>query len=235
MKKVILIVALAVITISTILVGGCYEREQAPMSNLPVLDNSLSSGKYTVEGSIPGEEFIFYREYSTAYNAKLWRITDPKSLTMKAWAQHLPAGAVVLVEHVHIDISLKSRYAALDGWPQDSMDDSVHGGLQPGFWITDIYPYENVFAIEGFSKTLIDGYGYFCGYYGYATASETRLTEDNLVKYGKVYGNKIQVVYDLLIKYPGEDYFHTRSLIDEFLVPTAVQPTDELINPKEDK
>ena len=38
---------------------------------------------------------------------------------------------------------------------------------------------------------------------------------------GGVYGNKVQVIYDLLIKYPGESLYHSRSLIDEFLIPVG--------------
>jgi hypothetical protein len=47
---------------------------------------------------------------------------------------------------------------------------------------------------------------------------ENRLTENNLVNTGGVYGNKIQIVYDFVVKNPGEEYFHTHSIIDEFMV-----------------
>jgi len=33
------------------------------------------------------------------------------------------------------------------------------------------------------------------------------LTEKNLVKYGNVYANKMQVVYDVLVKYADEDFY----------------------------
>ena len=36
---------------------------------------------------------------------------------------------------------------------------------------------------------------------------------------GNVYANKMQVVYDVLIKYEGEEYYHVESVLDEFLIP----------------
>ena len=149
----------------------------------------------------------------------MWRITDSKYLNMGARISE--TNATVLVEHVHIDISLKSTKERMDGWPQDSMDDKLHTGSKIGFWITEKYPYENIFAIEGFSQTLINGWGFFIAGYGAMSVDEQRLTEKNIVNIGGVYGNKIQVVYDLLIRYPDEPYFHTRSAIDEFLVPVG--------------
>lgn len=221
----VLAVLLAAVTVS-----GCLPPE-VPMSDLPVLRNDLEGGKLVLRSAVPGESFTFVREYSTDYNTKEWRITDSKSLTMRAWVEGAE-GKIVLVEHVHVDIALKSRYEALDGWPQDEMDDKMHVGYQPGFWITGKYPYENIFAIEGFSQTLISGWAFFVGGYGAGGISETRLTEASLVKYGKVYANKVQVVYDLLIKSIDEPYFHTRSIIDEFLVPVASLPA---VTPKSNR
>lgn len=57
------------------------------------------------------------------------------------------------------------------------MDDSYHGTSQDGFWINEKYPYQNKFAIEGFSKDLIDGWTFVCGSYGYGSISQERLTE----------------------------------------------------------
>lgn len=118
-------------------------------------------------------------------------------------------------------MSLKSTNPQLDGLSQDSMDDSYHGTSQDGFWINEKYPYQNKFAIEGFSKDLIDGWTFVCGSYGYGSISQERLTEKNLTTYGKVYANKMQVVYDILIKYPKEDFYHVVSVLDEFLIPIS--------------
>ncbi len=223
MKKTALLLVLVAVLVSMVLFPGCRTEQQLPTPKIPILNNELANGKLVIESPVAGEGFTFVREYSTSYNAKNWRITDSKSLKMRAWVKG--AKGTILVEHMHADVSLKSRYESFDGWLQDSMDDSIHGGTQPGFYVTEQYPYENVFAVEGFSKTLIDGWVFLIGSYGAGGIYEQRLTETNLVRYGKVYGNKVQIVYDLLIKAENEPYFHTRSLIDEFLVPTAIQPS----------
>jgi hypothetical protein len=209
--------------IIALVLTGCAER--APVArDLPVLNNDLPEGQLTREHTIAGEEFTFKTSYFTDYDTRRWRVTDSKTLRMTARIADISErgkGVEVLVEHVHIDIAIKSKYALMDGWPQDSMDDQLHTGNQPGFWISEKYPYENVFAIEGFSENLLSGWGLFTSDLGYATIKDKRLTEDNLVGSGGVYGNKVQVIYDLLIKYPGESLYHSRSLIDEFLIPVG--------------
>lgn len=45
----------------------------------------------------------------------------------------------------------------------------------------------------------------------------------NLVKYGNVYANKMQVVYDVLVKYADEDFYHVVSVLDEFLIPVEYE------------
>lgn len=116
-------------------------------------------------------------------------------------------------------MSLKSTNPQLDGLSQDYMDDSYHGTSQDGFFISEKYPYQNKFAVEGFSKDLISGWTFVCGSYGAGNIRQERLTEENLVKYGEVYANKMQVVYDILIKYENEDFYHVVSILDEFLIP----------------
>ena len=142
---------------------------------------------------------------------------------MTAEVINVPEGATVLIEHVHIDMSLKSTDPQLDGLSQDNMDDSYHGISQDGFFISDKYQYQNKFAVEGFSKDLIDGWTFVCGSYGSGSITEERLTEKNLVKYGNVYANKMQVVYDVLVKYADEDFYHVVSVLDEFLIPVEYE------------
>lgn len=103
------------------------------------------------------------------------------------------------------------------------MDDSYHGVSQDGFFISDKYQYQNKFAVEGFSKDLIDGWMFICGSYGYNYINQERLTEKNLIQYGKVYANKMQVVYDVLVKYADEDFYHVVSVLDEFLIPVEYE------------
>jgi len=214
---------LLILALVVVLMGAseCDGEKAPPAKVLPILHNELAGGKLTRTIEIPGEKFQLVTGYSTDYNTDEWHITDSKNLRMTALISGAPEGTVVLVEHVHVDISIVAALAMINGLPQDSMDDSIHGSDQGGFWVTDQYPYEEVFAIEGYSQTLISGWGFVIGGYGSASLSEKRLTEHNLVEYGEAYGEKMQVVYDLLIRYPGETYFHTRSVIDEFLIPVA--------------
>ena len=109
----------------------------------------------------------------------------------------------------------------LDGLSQDNMDDSYHGTSQDGFLVSDEYQYQNMFAVEGFSKDLIDGWGFVCGVYGATSIEQERLSEKNLVLYGDVYANKMQVIYDVLVKYAGEEFYHVVSVMDEFLIPVT--------------
>lgn len=197
---------------------GCMDVETVPEEkNLEVL-NALKGSTLEKTHEIEGIEFI--TTYNTGdYDLSRWRVTDSKVINMTAEVTNVPEGATVLIEHVHIDMSLKSTDPQLDGLSQDYMDDSYHGTSQDGFFISDKYQYQNKFAIEGFSKDLIDGWTFVCGSYGSGAISEERLTEKNLVQYGRVYANKMQVVYDVLVKYENEEFYHVVSVLDEFLIP----------------
>ena len=197
---------------------GCVEEETVPEEkNLEVL-NALKGSTLEKTHEIEGFEFI--TTYNTGdYDLSRWRITDSKVINMTAEVTNVPEGATILVEHVHIDMSLKSTNPQLDGLSQDYMDDSYHGTSQDGFFISDEYQYQNKFAVEGFSKDLIDGWTFVCGSYGAGSITQERLTEKNLVQYGNVYANKMQVVYDILVKYADEDFYHVVSVLDEFLIP----------------
>lgn len=213
------------ITLITIVLAfglvGCHTETVPEEKNLEVL-NTLDGS--TLEKTHEIEDLKFITTYDTGdYDLSRWRITDSKTINMTAKVTNVPEGATILIEHVHIDMSLKSTNPQLDGLSQDSMDDSYHGTSQDGFWINEKYPYQNKFAIEGFSKDLIDGWTFVCGSYGYGSISHERLTEKNLTTYGKVYANKMQVVYDILIKYPKEDFYHVVSVLDEFLIPISAE------------
>lgn len=199
-------------------ITGCESVEKVPEDKkLEKLEN-LSGNSLEKTHDIDGMKLT--TTYNTGdYNLKRWRITDSKVINMTAKLSNIPKGATVLVEHVHIDMSLKSKDPQLDGLAQDSMDDSYHGTSQDGFFIDEKYEYENTFAIEGFSKELIDGWMFITGSFGAESVSNERLTEDNLIRYGKVYANKMQVVYDVLVKYEGEEFYHVESITDEFLIP----------------
>ena len=213
-----LLITLVVLAFS---LTGCMGETVPKEKNLQVL-NPLNGNTLEKTHDVEGMEFV--TTYDTGeYDLSRWRITDSKVINMSARITNVPEGAEVLIEHVHIDMSLKSTNPQLDGLSQDNMDDSYHGTSQDGFCISQDYDYENKFAVEGFSKDLIDGWMFVCGSYGAASISQERLTERNLVKSGNVYANKMQVVYDVLIKYQGEDFYHVVSLLDEFLIPVQYE------------
>lgn len=219
MKRYLALILVVVLAFS---LTGCMNVETVPEEkNLEVL-NTLKRSTLEKTHEIEGLEFI--TTYNTGdYDLSRWRITDSKVINMTAEVINVPEGATVLIEHVHIDMSLKSTDPQLDGLSQDNMDDSYHGISQDGFFISDKYQYQNKFAVEGFSKDLIDGWTFVCGSYGSGSITEERLTEKNLVKYGNVYANKMQVVYDVLVKYADEDFYHVVSVLDEFLIPVEYE------------
>ena len=219
MKRYLALILVVVLAFS---LTGCMNVETVPEEkNLEVL-NTLKGSTLEKTHEIEGLEFI--TTYNTGdYDLSRWRITDSKVINMTAEVINVPEGATVLIEHVHIDMSLKSTDPQLDGLSQDNMDDSYHGISQDGFFISDKYQYQNKFAVEGFSKDLIDGWTFVCGSYGSGSITEERLTEKNLVKYGNVYANKMQVVYDVLVKYADEDFYHVVSVLDEFLTPVEYE------------
>lgn len=220
MKRYFALVLMVVLL--TFSLTGCMEVETVPEEkNLEVL-NALKGSTLEKTHEIEGIEFI--TTYNTGeYDLSRWRITDSKVINMTAEVTNVPEGATVLIEHVHIDMSLKSTNPQLDGLSQDYMDDSYHGTSQDGFFISDKYQYQNKFAVEGFSKDLIDGWMFVCGSYGSGSITQERLTEKNLVQYGNVYANKMQVVYDVLVKYADEDFYHVVSVLDEFLIPVEYE------------
>jgi hypothetical protein len=203
--------------------SGDEKTDPTPVEkNLGRLSTDLEDGVLTQENPIPGEQIGLRMEYRTDYDVRSWRITDSKTL---AFSAHLsgeaPAGTTVLIEHVHVDVNLDARIGGIDGMPQDSMDDSLHTGTSEGFLITAAYPYEDVFAIEGLSKTFIDGWGFVSGGTGYSEVHEKALTEGTLRNEAKVQGNKFQFVYDVLIRYAPGEPFHKRVVVDEFIVPVG--------------
>ena len=199
MKRYWIVILAIVLTLSlaialTLSLAGCGEETVVKEENLEEL-NPLRGN--TLEKTHELEGFQFITTYDTgSYDLSRWRITDSKVVNMTAKVSGAPEGATVLIEHVHIDMSLKSTSAQK-------------------------YPYQNQFAIEGYSKDLIDGWTFVCGEYGTGSVSQKRLTENSLVQDGNVYANKMQVVYDILIQYADEEYYHVVSVLDEFLIPVT--------------
>ena len=221
-------------TLMTILViafciAGCTAETAPRETSIPSL-NAISGNHLDATHDFEGEGFQILTSYNTGrYDFSNWRITDSKFIDISAVAANVPEGTTILIEHVHVDMSIKSTAPQLDSMLQDSMDDSYHGSSQDGFYIDSKYKYNTKFAVEGFSSSLINGWDF-------ATSSASsdgtiynkKLTEKSLISDGKVYANKMTVIFDILVKNKGEDYFHTLSFVDEFLIPLKdqIEPAD---------
>ncbi len=144
-------------------------------------------------------DIVIRTTYSTTYGAEFWKITDNKDLLLFLEVVSQPSDVIVYVEHMHADVTIHAYEEQLDGLLQDTMDDKLHAGDQPGFWIDPDHRYEEIFAVKGYSKWLIEGWMWFYSGWGSGKTDERRLTEENIIKAGAV-GSQITVVYDILIE-----------------------------------
>lgn len=203
------------------LLSGCTEKELAPTEDYDVVNtdsnSDLSSGLTQVL-DVPGEDFKLVTEYSCDSTSKrTWRVTADKFLYFNVRTEGLPSDTEVYIDNVHVDTTVKSEYAVVDGILQDTMDDRIHNSQMLGFPIgNDVY-YYGVDAIEGSSDTFVQSTTY--AYNGYYSSSSTtkRYTESDYLNLG-VYANKFQFVYDLLIKGPNDKTPRCVSVNTDFIV-----------------
>lgn len=208
--------------LATTTLSGCG-HELAPEEEYDMVQQGNNEDGFgaglTQKLEVPGETFQLVTEYSCdPTSEREWRVTSDKFLYLKVYTEGLPADTQVYIDNIHIDTSIKSKYAAFDGIIQDSMDDHVHSSQMIGFPIGDDTDYFGVMAIEGMNETFIQGTIY--GYNGYYNGSieEKRFTESDYVTYG-VWANKFQIVYDLLVKGPNDYDFRNISVSTDFVVP----------------
>ena len=218
--------ALALVASSMFTLCGCeIPIEMAPKEEYDIViqgDDEAFNGLQQIL-DVPGQSFKLVSEYSCDNSSKReWRITSDKFLYLRVYTQGLPEGTEVYIDNVHIDTSIKSKYAVMDGILQDSMDDHVHSSQLIGFPISNTISYYGVNAIEGCNQEFIKGT--FYGYNGYSSGDveEKRYTENDYIKLG-VYANKIQIVYDLLIKGPNDKEFYNVSVATDFIVPITTK------------
>lgn len=204
---------------------GCVQ-ELAADETYDVVSYSSEKGSdikdgLTQELKVPGEDFTLntYYNFDTA-SKREWRITADKSLNIEVNTNNLPADTEVWIDNVHIDTSIKSKYAVMDGILQDTMDDRIHNTLMYGFPIGNDTKYYGIFAIEGCDKDFIQGSVY--GFSGYVsgTVDQQRYTESDYLEKG-VYASKFQIVYDLLIKGPKDKDPRAVSVYTDFIVPVS--------------
>lgn len=122
---------------------------------------------------------------------------------MVAYTKDLPEGWEVLIDHVHADMYVISTNSDYPSLKQDYMDDKYHGYTQDGFYIDNKEKYENIFSIDPTNETFVSGWN------GYINTSRVR--ESDMDFYGFI-GNELYVVFDLLIKRPGDKFYHTKSI-----------------------
>lgn len=192
------------------------------LSDLPL--GEFNGDTLTMDIRVPGEDFKLRTIVSTAdYSVENWRTTDVKTLNLNACTIGLPEGTEVFIDNVHIDSVIKSIYSAFDALPIDTMDDRTHTSMYPGFPVSDSTQYRGIFAIGGYSESLIKGFssGYRIKNIGFASGyvEEARVTE-KILQRNAVYANMFQIIWDLWIQKPGDTYPYMTSVKTEFLIPT---------------
>jgi len=169
--------------------------------------------KHEFEGGI----IKIHTFYNTDYAEGQWKITDNKNVDIWLFVDEQPKGTTILVEHMHADCMICSNRTEINGIRQDTMDDKLHTGPQEGFYVSPIYPYNEVFAVEGYTQYLLSIWGYMWGNFGWMSGGEDRLDEENLQRLGAK-GSEFAIVFDLLIRHEGEQFYHTISFMDDFIV-----------------
>lgn len=214
------------LTLSTSTLTGCIERELAPVEKIDTLDPNANNDTTKAEVNVPLVQTLDVPEETFKLNVEFtcdpgsdteWRVTSDKFLRLKVNTIDLPEGYEVYIDNVHVDTSIESPYAAVDGIKQDTMDDRIHNSLMIGFPISNDTKYISSIAIEGCNETFIRGTYY--GYMGYGSGSitEKRYTEEDYRDLG-VYANKIVTVFDLLVKGPNDKDFRNISVDTKMLV-----------------
>lgn len=213
---------LAAVTLA-LTISACTSNSPAPNPNdhpVDVLHNDLPGGELTKVHTFNGENFQITTAYSTTYNTGAWRITDSKTVHYSVRLTQPAESTTILLAHVHADVNIAANKWELNGIPQDSMDEHLSNGDQAGPEISVQFPSDNDFAIEGYSDSLTSGWGYIVGSYGSLDITEKRLTEKNLHDQGAT-GNKLTFVYKLLVKGPGQQYWHSQEFTDEIMINTG--------------
>ena len=180
----------------------------------------ISSVQHEID--VDGTKLIV--DYDTAgYDLNNWYVTDNKRIKVNVYEEdgQKDNGNVIFLEHMHADLTLQSIGKDTNGITHDSMDDSYHGTSQDGFVIGPKgKSYEEIFSIEGYNAEFLSFYGSSCYNFGVIHGGSHRVTEDRIYD-GGVYGEKLTVVLDFIVKNPGDEFFHTVSVIDEVSVLTA--------------
>ena len=125
-------IALVLLVVFPLCLTGCMYEETVPEEkNLEVLSTLQGS---TLEKTHNIEGFEFITIYDTGnYDLSRWRITDSKVINMSAEVSNVPEGATVLIEPVHIDMSLKSTSLSLMVFHKTTWMIPITGHLKMAF------------------------------------------------------------------------------------------------------
>lgn len=214
--------------LATTTLSGCM-RESAIQDDLDILSaNDVDEhgfGGLRQILDVPGEDFKLITEYNTDLSSqRSWKITANKFLYIKVYTKGLGSTRKVYIDNIHIDTSIISKYATADGVLQDTMDDRIHNSLMYGFPIGDDIPYYGVNSIEGTNDSFIKSTYYFTNGLGWSNSKEKRYTENDYIYGMGVTGNKINVVYDLLLQ-QGDEVPRNISVASDFKVSVTNEQT----------
>lgn len=227
-KRLCALVLIGGIALSTM--TGCTTYEATPEEEYARVDSTSGDSDFITSGltqtiKVPGENFSLIAQFNCDRpKERQWRVTSDKFLYYKMFLEGLPDNTEVFIDNVHVDVSIKSKYAYVDGIIQDSMDDRIHNAQLLGFPISNDKSYIGVFAIEGANQDFLS-----LTYYGYLNYSgsitERRYTESDYRSLA-VTDNKFLFVIDLLVKGPNDKDFRNISICTDFLVPVSQEPIE---------
>lgn len=214
MKKFVKII-LGLLIISLLLVG-CDIPNEREIDKDAVLEPTYNEDMEEIHEIVRTKDlgdFTLMTKYNTIdYDLNKWKIIDNKTIKMSVWTEGLPEDWEAIIEHVHIDMFITNKYKDYPAILQDSMDDKYHGIKQDGFVINDNIAYENIFGIQGVSHKLSETY--------YKDVSIKKFEEDDFYRYDYTM-NTMQIIYDIMIKRPGNDFYETVAVYDEIIIPVG--------------
>lgn len=217
MKKFMKTVPLLLIMV--LLLVGCDapEPEKRDVKEESVLEPTYNENMEEIHEIVRSQDlgdFTLVTKYDTMdYDLNKWKIIDNKTIRMSVWTEGLSQDWDVIIEHVHIDMFIASNETKYPTLLQDSMDDKYHGIKQDGFVVSDDTVYENIFGIIGANEVVNRA----------VQGSEYRLASlrESDFSYYKYNMNVMQVIYDIMVKKPGNDFYETIAVYDEIVIPVG--------------
>lgn len=142
-----------------------------------------------------------------------WDITSDKNLYLTVYTKDLDEMTEVYINNIYIDISLLSDDIMFNGILQDKKNISTVDSRK--VYIDNNISYEGIIPIEGQSLDFLKETYLAFNNLENEFMIEKRFVEKDYENNG-VYGNRIRVVYELLIKKQGEDNYQTIDVATEY-------------------